>query len=210
MRVIRWFIAAVVIAFVFRLFPLFHIVPLKRATVEKKATAFNAAQFAEKFWNGKLLKSLNRAVNAQVLLPAIQTNPAAAKKKFSRSLGLSNSYTYFLSGTGRVISISGNEISLAVTAGATNAEIVLETGLIFGDAIRDGTGLLNVNDFADSQDFNDIAAQLNKMVETRVQPKLREQAKIGAQIYFTGCAEVDDETSDLKPLKVIPIRTEIR
>jgi hypothetical protein len=41
-----------------------------------------------------------------------------------------------------------------------------------------------------------------------VLPKLREQAKVGTRIVFTGCAEVDDESSDLKPLKVIPIQTE--
>ena len=42
---------------------------------------------------------------------------------------------------------------------------------------------------------------------TRVLPKLREQAKVGANISFAGCAEVADESVDLKPLKVIPIQT---
>jgi hypothetical protein len=36
-------------------------------------------------------------------------------------------------------------------------------------------------------------------------PKLHE-AKVGATVAFAGCAEVDDESSDLKPLKVIPIQ----
>jgi predicted lipoprotein len=132
----------------------------------------------------------------------------SAKKKFSRSVGLSESYYYFLRGEGKIISISDDEISLAVAQNSTNAEIVLETGLIFGDAIRDGTGLLNVNDYPNSQDFNDISSALNHIVETRVLPKLREQAKIGAKISFVGCAEVDDESTDLKPLKVIPIQIE--
>jgi hypothetical protein len=47
-------------------------------------------------------------------------------------------------------------------------------------------------------------------VETRVLPKLHNQAKVGAKIFFAGCAEVDDESADLKPLKVIPIQTEIQ
>ena len=81
-------------------------------------------------------------------------------------------------------------------------------GLVFGNALRDGTGLLNVNDYPNSQDFNAISEALNHIVETRVLPKLREQAKVGATISFAGCAEVDDESSDLKPLKVIPIQTE--
>jgi predicted lipoprotein len=100
-------------------------------------------------------------------------------------------------------------MTLAVTEGATSAEVSLQVGLLFSNAIRDGTGLLNVNDYPNSQDFNAISEALNHLVETRVQPKLRAQAKVGATIRFVGCAEVNDESADLKPLKVVPVRTEI-
>jgi len=96
---------------------------------------------------------------------------------------------------------------MAITPGSTNAEVTLLAGLIFGDAVRDGTGLLNPSAYPNSQDFNDISAALDHLVETRVLPRLHQQAKIGAQISFAGCAEVDDEANDLMPLKVIPIQT---
>lgn len=198
-------IAFVILAAVLWAFPLFHIVPLKRAAAEKAAVTFNATAFADTFWTSRLLPAANHAVNAAVLLPAIQADPAAAKKKYARTVGLGESYYYFLSGTGRVVEISDDEISLAVTDHSTNAEISLQTGLIFGDAIRDGTGLLNVSDYPNSQDFNDISAALNNLVQTRVQPQLRQQAKLGATIFFAGCAEVDDESTDLNPLKVVPV-----
>jgi len=108
------------------------------------------------------------------------------------------------------MAVSDDEISLAVKEGSTNAEVSLQTGLIFGNALRDGTGLLNANDYPNSQDFNDISAALNHIVEMRILPKLREQAKVGAKISFVGCAEVDDASTDLKLLKVIPIQTEIQ
>ena len=184
--------------------------PLKTATAEKAAMTFNATLFAETFWTNQLLASPDKTVKTEVLLPAIQTDPAAAKKKFAHSVGLSDGYFYFVSGRGRVLAATDDEISLAVTEGGTNAEITLQTGLVFGNALRDGTGLLNASDYPNSQDFNDISAALDHIVETRVLPKLHEQAKVGAMVSFTGCAEVDDESSDLKPLKVIPIRTESR
>ena len=192
------------------LFPLFHIVPLKTATAEKAAATFNATQFAETFWTSRLPASLDKTVRAEVLLFAIQGDTSAAKKKFSRSVGLSEGYFYFISGSGRVVAVSDDEILLAVTDGSTNAEVSLQTGLLFGNALRDGTGLLNGNDFQNSQDFNDVSAALNHLVETRVLPKLREQAKVGAIISFVGCAEVGDEAADLKPLKVIPIQTALK
>ena len=106
-----------------------------------------------------------------------------------------------------MVSVSDDAVGIAVTENLTNAEIALQTGLIFGDAIRDGTGLLTANDYPNSQDFNDISAALNHNVEMNVLPVLRQQAKVGGIISFTGCAEVDDETTDLHPLKVIPIET---
>ena len=192
------------------LFPLFHVVPLKRALEEKSAAVFDAARFAEKFWSEKLLPAIDKAVPVEKLLPALQADPAAAKKNYARSLGMGDSYIYFLRGEGKIISISGDEIFVAVSESTTNAEIVLETGMIFGNTLRDGTGLLSASGYPDSQDFNAIAAALNKIVETRVLPKLHAQAKIGAKMSFAGCAEVDDESTDLKPLKTIPIRGEVQ
>jgi predicted lipoprotein len=207
MCAVRWFIAIVFAAVICWRFPLFHAVTLKTATVEKAAATFNATQFAGTFWTSQLLTSLEKTVKAEMLLPAIQSNAAAAKKKFSRSVGLSEGYFYFVSGSGRVVAVSDDEVSLAVTDGSTNAEISLQTGLVFGNALRDGTGLLNASDYPNSQDFNDISAALNHLVEARTLPKLREQAKVGAKISFVGCAEVDDEPTDLKPLKIIPVQT---
>jgi len=207
MRVVRWFIAILIAAVVCWLFPLFHVVTLKTATAEKAAATFNATQFAETFWTNQLPASSDKAVKADVLLPAIQSDAATAKQKFSRSVGLSEGYFYFVSGNGRVVAVSDDEISLAITEGSTNTDVSLQTGLLFGNALRDGTGLLSASDYPNSQDFNDISAALNHLVETRTLPKLREQAKLGAKISFVGCAEVDDEATDLKPLKIIPIQT---
>jgi predicted lipoprotein len=209
MRPVRWLIAIAVVAGICRLFPLFHIVPLQAAKAQEAAAAFNPTRFAETFWTNQLLPALDGAVKADLLLAAIQSDATAAKKKFSRSVGLSDAYFYFVSGTGRVVAVSDDAVSLAVTEGSANAEISLQSGLVFGDAVRDGTGLLNASTYPNSQDFNDISAALNHIVETRVLPGLRQQAKVGAKISFAGCAEVDDESSDLKPMKVVPIRTKI-
>jgi hypothetical protein len=208
MRFLRWIIALMVAAGLCWVFPLFHAVPLKTAAAAKAAATFNPAPFAEFFWTEKLLTSLDQAARADELVSLIQTDPASAKKKYSRSIGLSEGYFYFLRGEGRILSVSDDEVVLAVTGGGTRAEVSLQAGLIFGNAVRDGTGLLSANDYPNSQDFNDISAALNHLVETSVQPKLRAQAKIGARISFAGCAEVNDEAADLKPLKVIPLQTQ--
>ncbi len=207
MRAGRWIIAIGIAAGACWLFPLFHVVPLKTAVAEKQAETFNATKFAETFWTNQLIASLDKAVKADVLLPAIKADPVTAKRKYAHSVGLSDGYFFFISGIGHVVAVSDDEITLTVTEGGTNADISLQTGLVFGNALRDATGLLNASDYPNSQDFNDISAALNHIAETQVLPKLREQAKVGAKISFAGCAEVDDESADLKPLKIIAIQT---
>jgi len=209
MRRLTWPIIILLLAGLGWRFPLFHMVPLATALQEKAAATFNPTQFAEAFWQNQLLPALGHAVKADVLLSAIQTDAAAARKKYSRTIGLGDSYDYFVAGQGRVLAVSEDEISLAVTGGA-NTEISLQIGLLFGNAVRDATGLINVNNYPNSQDFNAISEALNHLVETQVLPPLHQKVKVGMTVRFTGCAEVDDESSDLQPLKVVPVQAEIQ
>ncbi len=208
-RAAGWILLGAAAAVFCRMFPLFHVVPLKTLVAEKQAQTFPAAAIAQKFWAEKLLPAARKTVSADVLLAAIEENPASARTNYGHSPGLSDSYFYFLRGVGRVVSVSDDQIGLAIRPNSTRAEIVLETGLLFGNALRDGSGLLNAGDYPNSQDFNDLAAALNHLAETGVLPELR-TAKIGQTVSFAGCAEVDDESTDLHPLQVIPIQATVQ
>ncbi len=206
-RVGALFVAAVL----FWWAPLFHIVSLKAANKRSADAAFNAPAFVEKFWNDQLLKAAERAPDAAVILEAIRKDPKTAKEKYGRTASLGGStYYYFISGEGRVIAANERSISLAVIPGSTAADVVLETGNIFGNAIRDGTGLIDVSAFGNSQDFNAISSEIDHHVETQVLPELRKKAGAGATVHFAGCAEIIDEDSDLHPLHIIPITAAVR
>ena len=116
---------------------------------------------------------------------------------------------FFLRGAGHVVGVTKKGVALALKDGNQTADVLLPTGLLFGNAVRDGTGLLDVSAFPNSQNFNDLSTGLNRIVETTLLPQLREQAKIGAKISFVGCAEVEDEDSDARPVKVIPVALKI-
>ena len=82
---------------------------------------------------------------------------------------------------------------------------MIELGFVFGNAVRDATGLITASSYPNAQEFNDISAALNSMVEANVLPQLQQIAKVGDRIQFVGCAEVGDEDTDLKPLKLVPV-----
>jgi predicted lipoprotein len=188
----------------FWFFPLFHIVRIDPSNPDQEQTAFNAAEFAKDFWTHQLTPALTSAAQADAVLAAINENPQQAREQFGRSVGLGRSYYYYLRGSGTIVSIDGQNVGVSVGEESKTADIVLPTGLLFGNAVRDATGLLDASEFPNSQNFNDISRELNRIVETLVLPPLKEQAKVGRRIHFVGCAEVRNDR-DLKPLTVIPL-----
>jgi predicted lipoprotein len=188
-------------------FPLWRIVPLV-SPARVDAAAFDAAQFAARFWTETLPAAHARAVDAAVLAAALRRDPAEAVRLHARTVGLGTAY-YHVRGTGRVTAVERNAVVLALE-GADGATLALETGPIFGNTVRDGTALLDVNTFPSLADFNAVSAALNRMVEDRVQPELRRRAVVGARIEFAGCAEVDTPVAGRPLLTLIPLSAEVR
>ena len=88
-------------------------------------------------------------------------------------------------------------------------DIVLQTGLLFGNAVRDATGLLDASKFADSRQFNEMSTELNRLAETRIIAVLKERAAVGRHLDFAGCVEIQDDASVIKPLAIIPLDVHI-
>ena len=189
------------------IFPPFRIVSLSQARAARQQAAFNPAEYARVFWTNRLLPSLDRATDAATLIAALQQDSATAAHRHGRFVGLGGSAFYFLRGAGTVVSVERRGVGIALRADAP-AEVFLQTGLLFGNALRDATGLLNVSAFPNSQDFNDLSTELNRRVETGVIPDLKTSAAPGRRVHFIGCAEVEADADDVIPLKVVPIRVQ--
>jgi hypothetical protein len=65
--------------------------------------------------------------------------------------------------------------------------------------------LLDSSTFPNAQQFNEVAAGLNALVETQVLPELQRLATAGARIAFVGCAEVDEDADDPMTLELVPV-----
>lgn len=187
--------------------PIFHVVPLKAAREESAAEVFDPAAFSDVFWNERLLPSIDRAVDAVDLLKAFNADAADAMKRFGHRLGLSGKSNFFVSGNGRVVAMDGRNISISVL-GKGSTDIVINTGPLFGNAIRDGSGLLDVSAFPNSRDFNDISSEINRRVEERVFPLLKDGVAVGVSVRFVGGVEIADGVSDPSPLKLVPVVVE--
>ena len=208
-RFLPWFVALVLVAALCWAFPPIHLRSLKAVRALAADAQFNPTNFVEKFWSQKLLPGTAQAADVAKVLAAIAASPAQAREQFGRTVGISSSYCYFLRGSGRVVSVSEDSIGLAVNNAGDVADVSVPLGLVFGNAVRDGTGWLQASEFPNAQEFNAIAAGLNNIVETKVLPEFQRRAAVGQRVQFAGCVEVADEETDLRPLKLVPITVKL-
>jgi predicted lipoprotein len=185
-------------------FPPFRIVPLRENRQRKTAAAFDPAAYVDRFWVERLIPGAAKAVDAAKLVAALEADRNAARRQYGHTLGLGGPPTYLVKGAGRVVSVDKDAVLLVLDDDPSRVQVSLLAGKIFGNTVRDGTGLLDVGDFVRMQDFNALSSELNRRVEEQVVPKLREEAAVGATIRFVGCAEIMDEESKLNPLEVVP------
>ena len=206
-RVLFWLIGLVVVGGLCWLWPPFRIVPVGQAQQKQLHGAFDAPAFARAFWDQQLLPATARAVPVAELLSGLAQDPAAARQRFGRALGLTSTTCFFVQGSGRITAADKEGISVALDGIPAGTGVRLSTGLLFGNTVRDATGLLDVNAFPDSRDFNAISAELNRLVETRVLPALRNHAALAKGIWFAGCIELEEGPAP-KTLQVIPVKVE--
>ncbi|SMF65317.1 Predicted lipoprotein [Alteromonadaceae bacterium Bs31] len=202
---VRWVAAALCLAVLLYFVPLVHFTPLQQAQDKIAQAKFDAVKYADDFWHGPLLAETENALKIEELISALQASPKKAAERYGKRLGLSSSSSYFIRGTGTIISKQDDVISIALT-NSDSAKVVIELGPVFGNAIRDGSGLLDISQFSNTQEFNAISSEINMKVEQLVFPVLDDPEMLpGTVLRFAGGIELPDaDTAPLK-LNLIPV-----
>ena len=178
---------------------------MKVATDEK----FDAPAFSKKLWEEKLPAKLGSAAELPIFISAVKINPADAFSKYTNALGIGN-YRYALIKTeGVVTSINNDDIMLQVKLGDSLMTVKLATEFIYGNAIRDASGLVDVKDFPNTMDLNNISEELNKMVRKTVLPPFKTAVKKGDKVLVTGAIEIHKEHIKWNELEIIPVYLQI-
>lgn len=207
-RLYLWILVVIPVVALCMVFPPVRLVPRHHVQARVAATVFDARVFVAEFWTNQLLPACVRATDLRVLLAALQTNPVTAGRQLGRCFGVSRQWYFFVRGVGRVLCVGPDAVALGVDEDP-EPDVLIELGPVFGNTVRDATGLLDVNRFPNSQDFNQISAELNRKIETEVLPLVQAGAQPGRIVRFCGCAEVDPESGKLLPLRVIPVEVSI-
>lgn len=191
-------------------FPPFRIASKNRvaqAAATATAAAFDPVTFVAGFWTGRLQPAATAAPDLAPLLAALRRDPAAAVQAHGRRVGLGNAAYYFARGAGRITAVERSRLLVEIDG----ALVAIRTGPVFGNVVRDGCGLLELNQAPGLAEFNALSAELNRLVEQRVQPTLKAAATVGATLAFAGCAEAPETlpASGVPLLTFVPLQAEV-
>jgi predicted lipoprotein len=166
---------------------------------------FNATSYARQFWEQQLLPNLSRAIEVNQLVALLKTNPESTFEAHSNALGIGNIRFFLVQGQGEVAAINENDVTVVVGSAAGQREVRIATEYIFGNAVRDASGLIDINAFDNTMHFNNVSAELNTIIRMEVLPPFKASVQKDQVVTFTGAIELNQEYLNLEEIEVIPI-----
>jgi len=168
---------------------------------------FDATAYAATFMREKLPPILDKSVEINDLMQKLRTNPEAAFNQYAHALGISNIRYFLVRGQGVVQSIGENDIEIACAANGKTTPVKIATQYVFGNAVRDASGLIDIKDFENTMDLNNISEALNDIVRKDVLPDFVKNAAPGKVVNFVGAIELNQKHLKLtETVEAIPVK----
>lgn len=172
-------------------------------------TNFNAAEFSKKLWDEKLPVKTDSAVDLIFLMDAVNKNKDAAFNSYTNALAIGN-YRYALVKLNATVNdVKEDEVMLSAAVADSVLKVQLATEFVYGNAVRDASGLVQVKDFPNTSDLNGISEELNKIIRATVVPSIKSKIKKGDKINIVGAIELNKEHIHWQNLELLPVRIQV-
>lgn len=188
------------------LFFSFDIKKLDEYKAADTTVTFNADEYARDVWNNELPLAVKDALEIDLLNDLLENEPAQAFEEFGRKLGISKTWYFLTKGEGIVESVEDEFIRVNTGPGK---QVKIATAFIFGNAVRDGSGVVDIDEFVNMTDFNNVSVVLNDIVREEVALELKSKAKPGMKLEFAGAFEIKEDELNTDSIRIIPVSAEL-
>lgn len=179
--------------------------PLDEKLAEENKISFDAKTYVEGIWEKDLFAAYDSAMDLTSLLNQLKEDPELTFQREANALGVGNIAYFKVKGEGLVLSVNENNVMVLVG----DHKVEIETEFIFGNAVRDASGLVLINDYDLTSDFNLISETINDKIRNEVIPSFRTKVEKGDKVIFKGAIELNRAHLDLSQPEVIPVSIQI-
>ncbi|MET0393781.1 MAG: DUF2291 domain-containing protein [Chitinophagaceae bacterium] len=170
-----------------------------------RSGSFDAAGFAWKLWKEQLPVRIREAVELPALLASLRANAEETFSRHGHSIGITNTASFLVRASGVVTTIGEDEVVILTGSGDSSLSVTIATEYVYGNTIRDASGLVDIRDFTNTMDLNTISEELNRIVRTTVLPSFKAKAQKGSRVEWTGALELNREHLNLEKIEIIPV-----
>jgi predicted lipoprotein len=167
---------------------------------------FSPKEYATEFWENKMPAVINQASPLLPLVDLLRNDPEKAFTDFGQKLGISRTWYFMIKGEGSIEAVEEENLMVKMN---DDFQTRIATSFIFGNAIRDGSGAVDIDEFLNMTDFNNVSIEINNLVKNNVVPVLNKNAKPGMKLEFTGTFEIKEDEIDVQSIRIIPVSVKL-
>jgi predicted lipoprotein len=189
-------------------FAIYHSVyfrSLDEKIASEQQVVFDAKSYVNGIWAAQMRASYDSSTNLTILFEQLTNDSESTFQREAQALGIGNIGYFKVQGEGTVVAVNENNVMLQVG----DQMIEIETEFIFGNAVRDASGLIQINDYDETSDFNSISEAINDKIRKEVIPNFRANVSKGDQVFFAGAIELNRAHLKLNQPEVIPVSLQI-
>jgi predicted lipoprotein len=163
---------------------------------------FSSKEYAGDFWINKLPEVINYAPEFLILADLLNSDSEKAFGEYGRKPGISGTWYFMVRGNGVIEKVEEENLLVKIN---DTIQTRIATSFIFGNAVRDGSGVVDIDEFLNMTDFNNVSIEINNLVKSNVVPALNEDAKPGMNLEFAGAFEIREDSIDVHNIRIIPV-----
>ena len=170
---------------------------------------FDAAAFSRKLWDERMPAKIDSAVILSLLIRSVDKDGEIAINKYTNALAIGNYRYVLVKLDANVTEVQEDEVRLTTAHIDSVLTVNLATEFIYGNAIRDASGLVQVKDFPNTTHLNGISEGLNKIIRTSVLPTFKSEIKKGDSVKIVAAVELNKEHIHWQGIELLPVRVQI-
>lgn len=191
----------------------YNLVYFKSLSEVKAASAtneFDASSYAQTYWNNSIVPAIPTAVGLSELLTQLKQDPEKVFQQYSHALGIGNIRYFMIKGEGKVTTVNENDVSILIAGDTAQFSVRLATEFVYGNAVRDAVGGIDLTEFTNTANLNAVSAEINKKIRKEVVPPFKSTVKEGMTVQFAGAIELNRKYPDLTDIEVMPVSITIK
>ena len=162
------------------------VVSLDDVAAENAAREFNPVAFVDENFDSVIVPHIEEeAIDLATLLADLEAG--AEESEFGNTSGASSAYAFPVTFTAVAGELKAPILPVTVDGVPEGTTVQIQVGpAVSGTALRDVTGTVDFNDFANQLDYQNAAGELNNRVKTEVLEQFDAAAAQGKTIVVTG------------------------